>query len=128
MDLLASYSTKVTGSYNRLFNIQLAVEKCEDTILLAGEEFSFNDTVGDQNEETGFLISDGVENGKIVPAYGGGICQLSSTIFMAALYADLEIVERWNHDLVARYVPAGLDLRLRGESWIYVLQTTPHIR
>lgn len=109
MDLLGSYSTKMTGSYNRLFNIQLAVEKCEDTILLAGEEFSFNDTVGDQNEETGFLISDGVENGKVVPAYGGGICQLSSTIFLAALYADLEIVERWNHDLVARYVPAGLD-------------------
>lgn len=109
MDLLGSYSTKVTGSYNRLFNIQLAVEKCEDTILLAGEEFSFNDTVGDQNEETGFLISDGVENGKVVPAYGGGICQLSSTMFLAALYADLEIVERWNHDLAARYVPAGLD-------------------
>lgn len=109
MDLLGSYSTKVTGSYNRLFNIQLAVEKCEDTVLLAGEEFSFNDTVGDQNEETGFLISDGVENGKVVPAYGGGICQLSSTIFLAALFADLEIVERWNHDLVARYVPAGLD-------------------
>lgn len=109
MDLLGSYSTTVTGSYNRLFNIQLAVEKCEDTILLAGEEFSFNDTVGDQNEETGFLISSGVENGKVVPAYGGGICQLSSTMFLAALYADLEIVERWNHDLVARYVPAGLD-------------------
>ncbi len=109
MDLLGSYSTKVTGSYNRLFNIQLAVEKCEDTILLAGEEFSFNDTVGDQNEETGFLISSGVENGKVVPAYGGGICQLSSTMFLAALYADLEIVERWNHDLVAKYVPAGLD-------------------
>lgn len=109
MDLLGFYSTKVTGSYNRLFNIQLAVEKCEDTILLAGEEFSFNDTVGDQNEETGFLISSGVENGKVVPAYGGGICQLSSTMFLAALYADLEIVERWNHDLAARYVPAGLD-------------------
>lgn len=109
MDLLGSYTTKVTGSYNRLFNIQLAVEKCEDTVLLAGEEFSFNDTVGDQNEETGFLISDGVENGKVVPAYGGGICQLSSTIFLAALFADLEIVERWNHDLVAKYVPAGLD-------------------
>lgn len=109
MDLLGSYSTVVTGSYNRLFNIQLAVEKCENTILLAGEEFSFNDTVGDQNEETGFLISDGVENGKVVPAYGGGICQLSSTMFLAALYADLEIVERWNHDLVAKYVPSGLD-------------------
>lgn len=109
MDLLGSYSTKVTGSYNRLFNIELAVEKCEDTVLLAGEEFSFNDTVGDQNAETGFLISYGVENGKVVPAYGGGICQLSSTIFMAALYADLEIVERWNHDLVSGYVPAGLD-------------------
>lgn len=108
-DLLASCTTSVTGSSNRLTNIRLAVDKCEDTVLLAGDVFSFNDTVGDQNEETGFQISEGVENGKIVPAYGGGICQLSSTMFVAALYADLEIVEHWNHDLVAKYVPAGLD-------------------
>lgn len=109
VDLLASYTTKVTGSANRLTNIRLAVDNCGSPILLAGDVFSFNDAVGDQNEETGFKISDGVENGKIVPAYGGGICQVSSTIFVAALYADLEIVEHWNHDLVARYVPAGLD-------------------
>lgn len=108
-DRLASYTTRVTGSANRLANIRLAVDKCEDIILLAGDVFSFNDTVGDQNEETGFKISDGVENGKIVPAYGGGICQLSSNMFVAALYADLEIVEHWNHDLAAKYVPAGLD-------------------
>lgn len=127
MDLLGSYSTKVTGSYNRRFNIQLAVEKCEDAILLAGEEFSFNDTVGDQNEETGFLISDGVENGKVVPAYGGGICQLSSTIFLAALYADLEIVERWNHDLVSGYVPAGLDAAVAwGELDFRIANNTPY--
>lgn len=109
MDLLGSYTTKVSGSANRLANIRLAVDKCQGLILLADEVFSFNDTVGDQNEETGFKISEGVENGKIVPAYGGGICQITSTIFVAALYADLEIVEYQNHDLVAKYVPAGLD-------------------
>lgn len=108
-DELASYTTGVSGSANRLANIWLAVEKCNNAVLLQGEQFSFNDMVGDQTEETGFKMAGAIENGKPVQAYGGGICQLSSTIFAAALYANLEITERWNHDLVSGYIPAGMD-------------------
>ncbi|HCT90322.1 MAG TPA: hypothetical protein DF613_02895 [Lachnospiraceae bacterium] len=106
---LASYTTRVRGSENRRINVGLATDKCDGRILVSGEEFSFNQTVGEQTAERGFEIAAGVLNGKVVPAYGGGICQVSSTLYLAALYANLEIVERGNHDLVSSYVPAGLD-------------------
>ena len=65
--------------------------------------------LGEQTEETGFKMANGILDGQIVQVYGGGICQVSSTIFAAALYANLEIVERWNHDFVSSYIPAGVD-------------------
>lgn len=108
-DCLASYTTRVKGSENRRVNVGLATDKCHGRILVSGEEFSFNQTVGEQTPERGFAMASGVLNGKVVPAYGGGICQVSSTLYMAALYANMEIVERGNHDLVSSYVPAGLD-------------------
>lgn len=108
-DLLASYTTKVTGTSGRMTNVRLASDSCDGAVLLAGEEFSFNDAVGEQTEETGFQKANGILNGEIVQVYGGGICQVSSTIFAAALYAGLEISERWNHDLAPRYIPAGMD-------------------
>lgn len=126
-DELASYTTKVIGSPGRLTNIQIAVDKCADTVLLRNEEFSFNDIVGDQTAETGFKLAGAVENGKVVQAYGGGICQVSSTIFVAVLYANLEIVERWNHDLVSSYVPAGLDAAVAwGELDFRFANNTPY--
>ena len=126
-DELASYTTKVTGSSNRITNIKLAIEKCNHAVLLRNEEFSFNDIVGDQNEETGFKMAGAIENGKPVQAYGGGICQVSSTIFVAVLYANLEIVERWNHDLVSGYVPAGLDAAVAwGELDFRFANNTPY--
>lgn len=108
-DELASYTTKVSGTANRLANVALAVEKCNGSILISGDVFSFNNTVGEQTEETGFKTANAILDGQIVQAYGGGICQVSSTIFAAALYADLGIVERWNHDYVSGYIPAGVD-------------------
>lgn len=108
-DTLSAYTTPVGGSANNRTNISLAAAKCDGIILLPGEEFSFNNTVGIQTAETGFKTADAILNGEIIQAYGGGICQVSTTIFAAALYADLEIVERWNHDYVARYIDAGLD-------------------
>lgn len=108
-DSLSSYATKITGRQNRLVNVSLAAEKCNGTILLSGEEFSFNKTVGAQNAQTGFKKAGATLNGKPVQAYGGGICQVSSTIFAAALFANLEIVERWEHDYVSSYIAAGMD-------------------
>lgn len=108
-DNLSSYATKVTGRANRLANVSLAAKKCDGTILLSGEEFSFNGTVGVQNAQTGFKLAGATLNGRPVQAYGGGICQVSSTIFAAALFANLEIVERWEHDYVSSYIAAGMD-------------------
>ncbi|MEZ3486911.1 MAG: VanW family protein [Lachnospiraceae bacterium] len=108
-DTLGVCTTPVGGSWNNRTNISLAAAKCDDIILLPGEEFSFNNTVGVQTAETGFKKADAILNGEIIQAYGGGICQVSTTIFAAALYANLDILERWNHDYVARYIDAGLD-------------------
>ena len=108
-DRLGVYTTGVKGSENRRTNVGLAVDKCNGRILVSGEEFSFNQTVGEQTAERGFKEAAGILNGKVVPAYGGGICQVSSTLYMAVLYANLEVTERGNHDLVSSYVPAGLD-------------------
>lgn len=108
-DKLATYTTQAAGVSNRTMNISLAAQKCNGIILLAGDVFSFNNTVGEQTEETGFKMANGILDGQIVQVYGGGICQVSSTIFAAALYANLEIVERWNHDFVSSYIPAGVD-------------------
>ena len=99
----------MTGRTNRLTNVSLAAQKCDGTILLSGEEFSFNGTVGVQNAQTGFKKAGATLNGRPVQAYGGGICQVSSTIFAAALVANLEIVERWEHEYVSSYIAAGMD-------------------
>lgn len=109
VDKLASYSTQVRGTANRKDNIRLAAEKCNGMILLSGDVFSYNNTVGEQTAETGYKLANATMDGQIVQAYGGGICQVSSTIFAAALYANLSIKERWEHEYVSSYIDAGID-------------------
>lgn len=109
VDNLSTYTTKVTGRSNRLANVRLAAKKCNGKILLSGDQFSFNGAVGEQTAEAGFKPAGATLNGIPVQAYGGGICQVSSTIFAAALFANLEIVERWEHDYVSSYIAAGMD-------------------
>lgn len=108
-DTLSSYTTKISGPPNCVSNIHLAAEKCAEIILPNGYEFSFNNAVGEQTAATGFKTADAILDGKIIQAYGGGICQVSTTIFDAALYANLDILEHWNHDYVSSYVAAGMD-------------------
>lgn len=109
VDNLSTYMTKVSGSSNRLTNVKLAAEKCNGIILPSGYEFSFNKAVGEQTAARGFKPAGATLNGKPVQAYGGGICQVTSTIFAAALFANLDIEERWCHDYVSSYIAAGLD-------------------
>ncbi len=108
-DQLAAFTTRVGGSANRIINIQLAAGKCNGTILCAGDEFSFNDTVGEQTAETGFQKANATQGEKVIQAYGGGICQVSTTLFIAALYAGLDIPERWCHTYVSSYAEPGMD-------------------
>lgn len=109
LDKLATYSTQVRGTANRKDNIRLATDKCNGAILLDGDIFSYNDMVGEQTAETGYKLANATLDGQIVQAYGGGICQVSSTIFAAALYANLNIKERWEHEYVSSYIDAGMD-------------------
>lgn len=106
---LSSFTTRVSSSADYIHNVRLAAEKCDGIILLPGEEFSFNQTVGEQTAETGFRKSSAIQGTKLIQAYGGGICQVSSVLFQAALYAGLDIPERWNHVYVTSYLAAGLD-------------------
>lgn len=107
---LASYSTRYNKSkVNRSANVELAARRINGTVLLPGDVFSYNDIVGKRTAENGFKNAPVYENGKSVDGIGGGVCQVSTTLYSAVLYADLEIVKRQNHSLTVSYVPLGQD-------------------
>ncbi|WP_251422350.1 VanW family protein [Veillonella agrestimuris] len=108
--VLASYTTYFDASNrNRTNNIEIASTKITGTLLKPGEVFSFNDVVGERTAEAGFDDAPVMIDGKLVPGIGGGICQVSSTIFNTALLSGMEIVERTPHFEPVSYIPAGLD-------------------
>lgn len=109
-DLLSQFSTSFTSSgYNRSNNIILSSAKLNGLVLMPGEEFFYNQAVGQRTRAAGFREAGAYSNGKVVQEVGGGICQVSSTLYNAVLYANLEIVERTNHYFNPGYVKAGLD-------------------
>ena len=104
----------VTSSFNpglkgRTTNVKLACDFCNDIILNPGDEFSYNGAVGPRTYERGFKDATVYVAGTTEEGVGGGICQVSSTIYSAALHADLKIVERHNHSYMITYVPLGED-------------------
>lgn len=105
----SSYKNDTVTNRNRTENLRLASSKINGKILAPGEVFSFNETVGKRTIEAGYKDAMVFKNGKVIPDIGGGICQVSSTLYNAVLYADLEVVERRNHMFVVSYVPYGLD-------------------
>lgn len=109
-DLLATFSTRFDGSnYNRNTNIKLAAKKVNGTVILPGEKFSFNTIVGSRTIEAGFKEGTAYIGRKVVPDVGGGVCQVSSTIYNTALLANMQIVERSNHMFTTGYVAASRD-------------------
>lgn len=107
---MASYSTSYGSSTaNRASNVALAASKINGKILMPGDVFSFNDTVGRRSVANGFKTATEYVDGKSVEGIGGGTCQVSSTLYNAVLYADLEIVTRTNHMFTVSYVPNGQD-------------------
>lgn len=107
-DTLGSYSTYVSGSSVRKNNVRLAGLKC-NTILLPGEEFSFNNTVGERTPSRGFGAAAAYKDGETVDEVGGGVCQTSSTLYNAVMLSNLEVTLRYNHSYVSSYVPIGRD-------------------
>lgn len=109
-DTLGEHQTKFnTGDVGRSKNIMLAAHKINGTILAPGEIFSYNGVVGERSYSEGFETAHVYVNGETVDGVGGGICQVSSTLFNAVVYANLDIVERVNHQLTVSYVPLGRD-------------------
>lgn len=109
-DLLSKFSTSFSSSnYNRSTNISLAAEKINGTVLMPGETFSYNQVVGQRTKAAGFKEAPAYLNGEVIQEYGGGICQVSSTLYNAVLYANLDITERSNHGFKPSYVKPGLD-------------------
>ncbi len=108
--VLGTFATSYsTSSQNRSSNVELAASKINGTVLMPGEEFSYNKTVGERTAANGFKSAPVFENGETVQGMGGGVCQVSSTLYSAVLYAGLPVLERQNHSLVVSYVPKGQD-------------------
>lgn len=107
---LGSFSSKYNASNkNRSHNVMLAAQKINGLILAPGEVFSYNNVLGPRTVERGFKEAPVYANGESVMGIGGGICQVSSTLYSAVLYSDLDVVERRNHSMTVDYVPNGQD-------------------
>lgn len=108
-DLLGEATTRVSGSSARKTNVKLAAAACNEKILLPGEEFSYNNTTGSRSPDKGYLPAPIYAGGRSEDGVGGGICQVSSTIYYAVLHTTLEIVERHDHQFAVSYLDPGMD-------------------
>ena len=109
-DLLATYTTSFsTSNFNRTTNIKLSSNKIDGVVLMPGEEFSYNKVVGQRTVQKGYKSAPVYVGGKVVNDIGGGICQVSSTLYNTVLRANLEIVKRSNHRFATGYVPLSTD-------------------
>ena len=109
-DLLSSFSTKYNArDTDRTTNLKLAANKINGTVLMPGETFSYNQVVGARTIAAGYKEAPIYVQGQVVDGLGGGICQITSTLYNAVLFANLEIVERSNHQFVPSYVSASRD-------------------
>lgn len=109
-NLLATYSSSFNaGNTNRTTNIKLASNKINGTVLMPGDVFSYNKTVGQRTAAAGFKSAGVYSGGQVTTGIGGGICQVSSTLYNSVLLSNLDIVERCNHGFNPGYVPAGRD-------------------
>jgi vancomycin resistance protein YoaR len=130
--LLSSYTTSFDPTnVGRTYNIRVAAAALDGLLVPPGQEVSFNDVVGPRSSEAGYKNAKVIVNNEFVDGIGGGVCQVSSTLYNAILLANLEVLERTNHSLPVGYVPVGrdatvvygaIDLKFRNntESYLYI--------
>lgn len=114
--LIGRYVTIATNDEERNTNIRLMCEAVDGLMLMPNETLSLNDLVGQRTEEKGFKAAAAIVDGQLADSIGGGICQLAGTLYNAALYADMEIVERVHHTWPSEYLPIGLDATLNWDN------------
>lgn len=108
-DVLGACETKHTTDENRNTNLRLACAAIDGMILFPGDIFDYNVVVGERTAEKGYKAAAAYSGGQTIKEIGGGICQVSSTLYLAALRADLEIVDRTEHSYISSYIPYGMD-------------------
>ncbi len=115
-DVLGEYKTPHTADKDRNENLRLACQAIDGLIILPGQTFSYNEALGERTEEKGYKPAASYVNGLTVDTVGGGICQVSSTLYYVCLLSDMEIVVRSPHGYVSSYIPKGMDAAV---SWKY---------
>lgn len=113
-DELGSFWTDAGGG-DRWQNLKNGVEKLNGKILMPGETLSVGQTTGPYTAENGYVEAGAYENGQVVSDFGGGICQVSTTLYNAVLYAELEVVERSPHSMTVAYVKPSRDAAIAGD-------------
>jgi vancomycin resistance protein YoaR len=106
---VSAYTTYFGGVPNRIHNVELVSHLVDQKLIGPGTTFSFNKTTGDRNAAKGFLVAPVIVNGELTTGLGGGVCQVSTTVFNAAFEAGLKITERTNHALYISHYPQGRD-------------------
>ena len=107
--VVGSYTTTYGGTPGRVHNVRLVAELIDGALIAPGARFSFNDTTGERNEAKGFEEAPVIINGELQTGIGGGVCQVSTTVFNAAFEAGLSIERRTNHALYIDHYPLGRD-------------------
>ena len=107
---ISEYSSSyVNTGDGRVKNMQIAAETVSGTIIMPGEEFSYNELIGDTTPDKGYEKANTYVGDEIVPDYGGGICQVSTTLYRAVMRANIRSTERMNHSMIVSYSEPGLD-------------------
>ena len=106
---IGTYTTGVAGTTNRLDNVGLGSSLLDNSLIAPGKVFSVNATTGERTAAKGFKMAPTIINGQLEDSVGGGMCQVSTTVFNAAFEAGLQIVERHNHELYISHYPLGRD-------------------
>lgn len=122
-DVLGTFSTDAGGG-ERWQNLKTGVEHLNGKILMPGEKLSVHDETAPYDAEHGYVEAGSYENGQVVNSYGGGICQVSTTLYNAVLYAELEVIERYPHSMLVAYVDPSRDAAIAGDYLDFVFQNS----
>ncbi len=115
-DVLGTFHTSFADSAaGRVKNVTNGSNKIDGTVLYPGDEFSVHDATAPFTKENGYELAGAYENGQTIESYGGGICQVSTTLYNAAIRAELEIVERFAHSMIVSYVEPSMDAAIAGD-------------
>ncbi len=116
-DVLGSFHTDYSSSAaGRAKNVQNGAAKINGSVVFPGEQFSVYEAVSPFDAENGYELAGSYENGTTVQTYGGGICQVSTTLYNAVILSELQVDERYNHSMIVTYVKPSMDAAIAGTS------------